>query len=516
MRFSNVPSNPFRAKNRKGCNGNIASAAQKHFPVNISRTKLWVAFFLMESLWIRQYYLSYLDLYEHGNNFGESSNHPHGVHQYTNNDDQNPYIEHFSNDPIRTTGIQDHDEHNNSNNIHIHGEQPQHPASRSRISMFQESPLSKLDPNKMDVPEPGYPKETHLIDYQTSASEREIEKHDRLLVQGMHYMRTHDFQPLSHAIEAHKEKKQNPPKICLNIYLCNRRIPYINSLLLSLTSFSTPSNEQDFIQLAQVHLLNTEKRPERLHFKYMRETLSKLPFVHKVHNITYRDEIYENIHDRDLIFREMFISDEISGLKICVESGLEYCIMMEEDAVVPVDFMTLLKEQVIQPLEEGGVLKVDGSGDISVLSLYSYFNLVYKGVNRLHDPRYAKRRYVQDAAKLNSERYSESLPPFRREYKVEEKDYMYGTVAMVYTQESARKLVKYLQKVGVDPIHNADEFMNAAEYFPTEMGIPRKSVEPSLVNHIGYYSERMRDFTANGMFSQLNTDARFMFDAGEV
>jgi hypothetical protein len=27
----------------------------------------------------------------------------------------------------------------------------------------------------------------------------------------------------------------------------------------------------------------------------MRETLSQLPFVHKVHNITYRDEIYENI-----------------------------------------------------------------------------------------------------------------------------------------------------------------------------------------------------------------------------
>ncbi|CAB9511751.1 expressed unknown protein [Seminavis robusta] len=41
----------------------------------------------------------------------------------------------------------------------------------------------------------------------------------------------------------------------------------------------------------------------------------------------------------------------------------------------------------------------------------------------------------------------------------------------------------------------------------------RQQVEPSLVNHIGYYSERML-VTENGRFSQLNTDVRFMLDAG--
>jgi hypothetical protein len=108
------------------------------------------------------------------------------------------------------------------------------------------------------------------------------------------------------------------------------------------------------------------------------------------------------------------------------------------------------------------------------------------------------------------------MPPFERQYKISEKDYMYGTVAMMYTRESAKKLIEFLQRVGVDPIHNADEFMNANEYFPTEMGIPRKHVHPSLVNHIGYYSERMADLKERGMFSQLNTDSRFMFDAGEL
>jgi hypothetical protein len=68
----------------------------------------------------------------------------------------------------------------------------------------------------------------------------------------------------------------------------------------------------------------------------------------------------------------------------------------------------------------------------------------------------------------------------------------------------------------VDPEHFADEFINADENFPAVMGIKRKHVSPSLVNHIGYYSERMAAVKSRGMFSQLNTDSRFMFDAGTL
>jgi len=75
-------------------------------------------------------------------------------------------------------------------------------------------------------------------------------------------------------------------------------------------------------------------------------------------------------------------------------------------------------------------------------------------------------------------------------------------------------LVEFMQSVGVDPIHNADEFMNADEYFPKVMGVKRKHVNPSLVNHIGFYSERMAHVKARGMFSQLNTDSRFIYDGG--
>eukprot|EP00558_Chaetoceros_sp_UNC1202_P000599 CAMPEP_0197256700 /NCGR_PEP_ID=MMETSP1429-20130617/76286_1 /TAXON_ID=49237 /ORGANISM="Chaetoceros sp., Strain UNC1202" /LENGTH=189 /DNA_ID=CAMNT_0042720349 /DNA_START=295 /DNA_END=864 /DNA_ORIENTATION=+ len=189
---------------------------------------------------------------------------------------------------------------------------------------------------------------------------------------------------------------------------------------------------------------------------------------------------------------------------------------MEEDAIVPVDFMTLLHEQVLGPLEKDGVIRADGSGQISVLSLYAYYNLCAKGPHKLEYPKYTKYQYQEDYAKTNAERYSQNLPPYASKYDIKEKDYKYGTVAMLYTRESAVKLVAYLQRVGVNPIHNADEFMNAPEYFPEVMGIPRKHVQPSLVNHIGFYSERMSEFKERGMFSQLNTDVRFMTDAGEL
>lgn len=306
------------------------------------------------------------------------------------------------------------------------------------------------------------------------------------------------------------------PKICINIYVCNRRVPYINALLMSLLSFTNPKAIVDMKQMAQIRLLNTEKRPERTSFRYMTQVLSKLPFVHSVHNITYKDEIYSHIQDRELTFRESFLSDEISGLKICIDSGLPYCLMMEEDSIVPVDFISKLYHHVIDPLQTEGILHMDGTGKISVLSLYAYYNLAVKGDNRLYYPEYAKGPYQTDYARTNAERFSQGMPPYQDRYSIQDHEYMYGTVAMFYTRESAIQLVQYLQSVGVDPIHNADEFMNCELYFPQQMGIPRKDVQPSLVNHIGYYSERMGKLPERGMFSQLNTDVRFMYDEGTL
>ena len=383
---------------------------------------------------------------------------------------------------------------------------------RSRITQEETHEEEKVGKNWQDLPEKSFPKSSQIMDYYTSATELEIEKHDRLLVQGMVFMK----QQMSHPdmIELYTPSPQQKEQqfICLNIYLCNRSVPYINALLMSMLSHSSTDHVNTFLETTQVRMLNTEKRPGKTYFPYMTNVLSKLPFIHKVHDVNYSDKIYRLQWDLD--FREQFISDEISGLNICIESGLPYCIMMEEDAVVPVDFTSLLLEHVIGPLEKEGILNRAGKGQVSLISLYSYYNLVHFGEERLHYSSYAKERYRQERAKSNAERFSEGLPPYAPNYKVTEKVYKYGTVAILYTRESAIKLVDYLRSVGVEPIHNADEFINAEEYFPEVMQIPRRHVEPSLVNHIGFYSERMG--SGDKMFSQLNTDVRFMYDAGRT
>jgi len=397
---------------------------------------------------------------------------------------------------------------------------------RSKTVPFQTHLDSTQNDKYLEIPERGYPKLTHLLDYETSATEAEIEKHDRLLVQGMYFMKR-DLESQLHlmstvpssslsSLSSASSHTPSSPLICINIYVCNRRVPYINTLLMSLLSFTNYKSIADMKQLAQIRLLNTEKRPERMDFRYMKQVLSKLPFVHSVHDITYKDDIYSHIQDRELTFRESFLSDEISGLKICIDSGLPFCLMMEEDSVVPVDFISKLYNHVIDPLQTQGILRMDGTGQISILSLYAYYNLAVKGTERLYFPEYAKGPYQTDYARTNAERYSQGMPPYQDAYHIQDHEYMYGTVAMFYTRESAIQLVKYLQSVGVDPIHNADEFMNCELYFPKEMGIPRKDVQPSLVNHIGYYSERLGKLPERGMFNQLNTDVRFMYDAGTL
>lgn len=468
-----------------------------------TRGLLWISFLLLESICLYHYCQSYSTLISN----------------------QSSLLNSIVIEEDRTTVVRIQLPNHNIRNVYSN-ERIFAPDTNSTYAYSKIPPGPDVDWDSIYVTESGYPKSTHLVDYQTAATETEIEKHDRLLVQGMQYMKSFlkadktrigSLKSNDAAEEQSDLGKKSKPTVCLNIYLCNRRIPYINSLLMSLTSFSNQSSENEFKRTAQVHLLNTEKRDGRMHFPYLKEKLSKMSFVHKVHNITYPDEIYSHITHRELDFRETFISDTISGLKICIESGLPYCVMMEEDAIVPVDFMSLLLKQVIQPLEKRGTFNSeDGTGEISVLSLYSYYNLVFFGPHRLHYSRYSKNKYKEDRAKVNIERWGMNMLPYQARFKVTEKNYKYGTVAMLYTRQSAMKLVKYLQKVGVDPIHNADEFINADEYFPTVVGVKRKHVSPSLINHIGYYSERMAHVKARGMFSQLNTDSRFVYDAGHL
>jgi len=401
------------------------------------------------------------------------------------------------------------------------------------------------------VPEPGYPRKTVVEDFDTRAVQLEVAKHDDQILRGMKFMNQFLRQRYPQQVSSSSSSSSyysstptdHPPRLCIVICICNRKIPYIYALLQSLIEEKIETEEEGIdsspllLSFAQIHLLNTEKRPEaqilhpntpynQSYTDYFHQTFSHLPFIHTLHDGTQYDaslmDILSQQQDKRLpTFHETTISDQLIALRICINSNSSWCLVMEEDAIASTNFASSLLEDVLNPLEKK-------RPSISIISLYSYYNLVFKGDLRLNDPSYSKFFYDEDVTKgyrkvinnynkniteTSSEKTYTQSSYRRKRYSIQRKEYKYGAVANLYTFESARKLSVYLEEIIVDnPEHNADEYINAPENFPLAVGCRRKQVEPSLVNHIGFYSERMSDVTSRGMFSQLNTDVRFVYD----
>ena len=170
---------------------------------------------------------------------------------------------------------------------------------------------------------------------------------------------------------------------------------------------------------------------------------------------------------------------------------------MEEDAVVADHFIANLERFVIGPYE-------DKKDQISSFSLFSYYNLVWYNTNRLVEKPYSSTKYDKDRAKTNAERRVLDMKPYQPHYKVVRKAYTSGAVAQLLPLEVAKKLSAFLQSKLPIPQDDADHYMNRE--FVRKMKRPRLQVEPSLVNHIGYYSERMRgqsEEVQRGRFSQM-------------
>jgi hypothetical protein len=401
------------------------------------------------------------------------------------------------------------------------------------------------------LPEPTYPRRNIVQDFDTRAMRMEVAKHDRWILEGMMFMHYHLMQQQHQMIMSYAQnefisrtRNATTPRLCISISVCNRRLPYIYTLLMSLIrqDLEKTTDPSNLLSMAQVNLLNIEKRPEeqvlfpntlyeQTFAQYLNETLATLPFIHRTYDLTRHDPILDPIlQERTLTYHEITISDHLMILRTCLESGAPWCLILEEDAIVSQDFMTSIQDFILDPLDKK-------KASFSFISLYSYYNLVFKGDQRLTDPSYSKFFYEEDRGmgslyhglwdsrmmkrtmvknttkdEGSSIRSTTTNPPSKRIYTVSKRDYKYGAVANLYTLESVRKLIVYLEEIIVDnPEHNADEFINAEEHFPLASGTPRKQVDPSLVNHIGFYSERMIDVKDRGMFSQLNTDVRFVY-----
>ena len=169
--------------------------------------------------------------------------------------------------------------------------------------------------------------------------------------------------------------------------------------MMSLMNSQSPNK---LLEYATVNFINNERRKNHIEFNLLRSELSKIPFTTH-HNVSALDA-QENIPQVST-FQIQLILDTIHGLKICISYGLEWCLMTEEDYVVPKDLFDHLEFFVIGPLE-------NHTDKLSVVSLYSYYNLVWDRPSRINLPKYSKTKYNEDREKMNSEQSELGMPQY--------------------------------------------------------------------------------------------------------
>jgi hypothetical protein len=369
------------------------------------------------------------------------------------------------------------------------------------IHSFESSNTSPLSKTKDRY----FPKKSRVDDFATAAMEAEIRKHDRLVVHGMAYVNSLTPAELKRWIP----KPDKKPKLCINVNVVNRDVPYVDAFVMTLME-SSSHDPSRLTSYAEMNFINTEHRIKRQSFEHLHQTLSKLPFFN-IHNLSTftpvpGQQLKQNETKAMAQYRKQWMADYIAGLNICLQSNLTWCLMIESDTVVPINFIDYLDEFVIQPEGE----KPSGA----MISLFSFYNANDIHKNSIDDKNYSEHQYEHDRAKSNMERYAAHEDLYRANFTVKETKFGYGAVAMLYTRDVVKKLVDFLKKNVENPIDYADVLLNV--HFPLRSNVPRRQIDPSLVNHIGYYSDRMRRYHNNVTFPIMVTDVRFQFDAGEI
>lgn len=334
-----------------------------------------------------------------------------------------------------------------------------------------------------------FPSKNLVEDFPTVATREEARRHDRVVVDSMAYFAGMEPKVLDEWNIANL--KFNASELCINIFTSNRKIRYVDALLMMLMK---GNSKELLLSYAKINLLNIERRAGKVEYPHLTNTLSKFDFL-SVYNITAQHPL-----SPDMPFLTALRLDTISGLDICVQSKLPFCLMLEDDALPALGFIDILEKSVIAPLRNK-TLKA------SSVSLYSYHSHAWTSY-RLDKQSYIDTLYNKERSKSNAERFSEGLDEYVPTYKLVRSRVNFGAVANIYTLEMATKLRDFLKSYGKQKkVANADHLMN--QQFVKKVNVPRMQIEPSLVNHIGFYSER------RNAVSYLNSDVRFQLDAGE-
>ncbi len=421
--------------------------------------------------------------------------------------------------------------------------------------------------------EPGYPKRSRTHYFPTYASEKEMAKHDRYIIHGMIYMEmlTKEYLEKHWNLISKDMKKDSSTtittttttkttttkKICMNIlFKGSRTHPYISALMMSLMGSHEEEEERedgsaagdDLLSYVELHLLDTEVNvhttattSNHLEYDRQREKVVSLPFV----NVHYRKQSTSTTTSTTTTVKNIQlhqIENYIQAAEQCIQSNLDYCLILQEYTIVPIDFIPSL-QSIITTLESNAEFMTNSTSTTSpttmmMMSLFSSYDHSTKSIIQIHNVKYSRELYEVHRGKLNSERKSLGLDEHTSEYTIHLEDsgvFKGGyNVAMLFPTHGVKEsLLPFLmemkkiregenQSVSDDKSCNFDLEKEYIRY----TGYKKYVVEPSLVNRIGFYDD---DFI-NGFDAGVNekyfdderlgitnwlTDTRFLFEAGE-
>ena len=241
-------------------------------------------------------------------------------------------------------------------------------------------PQSDYSPIDMDrevdlVYEYGYPKVSRIHAFPTYASEMEMTLHDRYLVHGMLYTNMLNTVYLERHWSLKDTKSRN---VCLNIFVKNRSLPYINVLIMSLMRSHESSEEQfdendmvlpggkELLEQVSINIINTERRVDRLSYDQIRRKVIELPFLN-FHSTEKKSVTAEEWRKSNRLDK---IDDFISSAMICSKHKFKWCLIVEEYTIFPKDFLPSLQDFVLAPLDT----LLSNENATAVLSLISLFS----------------------------------------------------------------------------------------------------------------------------------------------
>eukprot|EP00557_Chaetoceros_sp_GSL56_P008257 CAMPEP_0176499220 /NCGR_PEP_ID=MMETSP0200_2-20121128/12801_1 /TAXON_ID=947934 /ORGANISM="Chaetoceros sp., Strain GSL56" /LENGTH=672 /DNA_ID=CAMNT_0017897605 /DNA_START=48 /DNA_END=2064 /DNA_ORIENTATION=+ len=449
--------------------------------------------------------------------------------------------------------------------------------------------------------EPDYPKQTRIHEFPTLASEKEMAKHDRYMIHSILYtqMLSQEYLQQHWKLPPNDNRNRAGPwkfekKVCMVVRVKKdgKRLPYVNAFIMSFMGGHVQGEKSDMLKkhvpfghrllsYVDLNLLTVQgdddddkDGEEEEDDDGIRSKIFNLNFL-KVHHVeedksTTTTSSSNSSSSSSSSRRLKNIVETLKSAHICVESGLPWCLLMEEYTIFPMDFLNSLKRFIIAPLESFAAShrdtsssnrdRMESDGDVfrrmkkmSVISLFTAYNKETSSVMQVHNVEYSVNQYERDRGKINSERKAVELDEYQFQYEMYpivddngvqgrgqgQDEGGYDTAMLFHTSMVESDLIPMLERMKREEeqriamrrlkrwlgwLSNDDEdvwFLDVEREISLQTGIKRYSVEPSLVNRIGFYDP---DFTPAGNDdfgrSELGitnwlTDPRFLFEPGD-